>query len=195
MLADPVWYAGIPLPEDLINTLVEWQRHTSSLVFLDGSFQYAKWGSQKTEYSARFASERTVRVVCPTKSLCAHSYRFAYGLFPKSMHERCVHIYANINGSTSVDNIAFARIAPLIMLEHKFTNALTDLASTRHRDLRARGKIQAPWQPSSGYFVFEKIIKKLSDRIILMDGSFFEQKRYPQYNRINLLSPSISALD
>jgi histidinol-phosphate/aromatic aminotransferase/cobyric acid decarboxylase-like protein len=44
LFADPIWYAGIPLPLDLIESLVDWQSRTGSIVFVDGSFQYAKWG-------------------------------------------------------------------------------------------------------------------------------------------------------
>jgi aspartate/methionine/tyrosine aminotransferase len=195
MLADPLWYAGISLSEDLIKALVDWQHRTGSLVFVDGSFQYSHWSRQKLEQSARFDPDHTVRVICPTKPLAAHNYRFAYGLFPKTMHEKCAHIYANVYGSTSVDNVAFARTAASMMLDGEITGSLMDLASSRHRALRARAKISAPWQPSCGYFVFEKVIAPLPEGTLLMDGSFFEQKRYPGFTRINLLSPSISMLD
>jgi len=39
------------------------------------------------------------------------------------MHEKCAHIYATIYGSTSIDNIAFARIASTVMLDGAITNS------------------------------------------------------------------------
>jgi aspartate/methionine/tyrosine aminotransferase len=195
LLADPVWYAGVPVAKDLIEKLIEWQSHTGSFVFVDGSFQYARWDGNRNEPSARFDPECTVRVVCPTKPLATHGYRFAYALLPKSMYEKCAHIYASIYGSTSADNLAFARAAPLLLLEGNITNSLMGLASARHRMLRARGAISAPWEPTCGYFIFEEIAVPLPEGILLMDGTFFDQGRYPDFRRINLLSPSIKMLD
>lgn len=195
LLADPIWYAGIPLPNDLIESLVRWQQRTQSLVFIDGSFQYASWDCQRVELSSKFDPKQTVRLICPTKALASHGYRFAYAMLPESMHATCAHIYANIYGSSSIENFAFARIAPAAMMDGTIVKALMRLASDRHQSLRARRKISAPWQPSCGYFVFEQVFADLSESVPLMDGSFFEQKRYPDYRRINLLSPSLHLLD
>src|ERR1043165_2127107 len=43
VLADPVWYAGIRVPQNVIQEIAAWQEMTGSLVFVDGSFQYMRW--------------------------------------------------------------------------------------------------------------------------------------------------------
>jgi len=173
---------------------VEWQRKTRSLLFIDGSFQYAKWGGEPSEFSSAFDPAHTVRLICPTKALAAHGYRFSYVLLPEAMHQECTHIYANIYGSASVDSLAFARIVPAALQSRDIIMPLMLTVATRHRSLRSQGKISSAWEPSSGYFIFEKILVPLPEGTILMDGSFFEQKRYPEYRRINLLSPSLHLL-
>ena len=67
-------------------------------------------------------------------------------------------------------------------------------AAARHQSLRSQAKISAAWNASCGYFVFEEILVSLPEGTLLMDGSFFEQKRYPKYRRLNLLSPSLHLL-
>ena len=159
LFADPIWYVGIPLSNDIIQSLVEWQGRTGSLVFVDGSFQYAKWEGLQAELSALFDPECTARLICPTKALASHGYRFAYVLLPKAMYASLAHIYANIYGSASVDSLAFARIAPTTMAHGTILSSLMRLAAERHQSLRAQGKISASWQPSCGYFVFEQIAR------------------------------------
>jgi histidinol-phosphate/aromatic aminotransferase/cobyric acid decarboxylase-like protein len=131
LFADPIWYAGIPLCDEIIKSLVEWQSRTGSLIFVDGSFQYAKWEGQRPELSASFDSEHTARLICPTKALASHGYRFAYCLLPKAMHASISHIYANIYGSASVDNLAFARIALTAMAAGTITSSLMNLSTVR----------------------------------------------------------------
>jgi hypothetical protein len=151
-------------------------------------------GGLKSELCALFDPERTMRLVCPTKALATHGYRFAYALLPKAMHGPSAHIYANIYGSATVDNLAFARIVPELLSSGTITGPLMRQVAERHRLLRTRGAISAPWQPSCGYFIFEQIAVNLTGGTLLMDGSYFEQKRYPNYRRINLLSPSLQML-
>jgi histidinol-phosphate/aromatic aminotransferase/cobyric acid decarboxylase-like protein len=196
LVCDPVWYAGVPLDETVIETVCDWQRRTGSFVFVDGSFQYARWSGQRAEPTARLAIGRTVRLVCPTKNLATHGYRFAYALLPSRLRSSFAEAYSNIYGSCSVEDIAFARVAISEMIDGRITRQLMALVSERHRSLRARGRITAPWQPGSGYFVFERLADGIeSASAPLMDGSFFEQKRFPAYRRINLLSPSVNLLD
>jgi hypothetical protein len=194
LFSDPIWYAGIPLSNEIIKSLIEWQSRTGSLVFVDGSFQYAKWEGLRAELSALFDPEYTARLICPTKALASHGYRFAYVLLPKAMHASIAHIYANIYGSASVDSLAFARIAPTTMAGGTITSSLMRLAAERHQSLRTHGTISSPWQPRCGYFIFEQIAASLPPGTLLMDGAYFEQKRYPNYRRINLLSPSLHML-
>lgn len=111
------------------------------------------------------------------------------------MRPAFVDIYANIYGSSSIHDIAFARVAIAAMADGTLTRKLMALAAERHRSLRARGVITAPWQPSCGYFVFEKMLPPIAAKTLVMDGSFFEQDRYPDYRRLNLLSPSLDLLE
>jgi hypothetical protein len=171
-----------------------WQQQTGSLVFVDGSFQYSGWQGQQVELSAQLDPQHTVLLVCPTKALASHGYRFSYATIPTSMRSVCTNIYSSIYGSSSVENVAFARIAPSLMEDGTITNGLMLLASDRHRSLRERKIISAAWQPSCGYFIFEKISTELPANMPLMDGSYFEQRRYPDHRRLNLLSPSIHLL-
>lgn len=194
LFADPIWYVGVPLSDELLTSVVRWQQETKSLIFVDGSFQYAKWYDELDESTSRLDSARTVRLICPTKALASHGYRFAYALLPEAMYADCVHIYASIYGSASMDSVAFGRALPGMMLDRIITGSLMQIVSERHCLLRAQRKISAPWQPSAGYFVFEKIMAPLPPGIPLMDGSFFEQKRYPEHRRLNLLSPSMHLL-
>jgi len=193
LICDPIWYAGVHTPVKLIDQIRSWQDRTGSTVFVDGSFQYMRWDNALTEASSKLDPQRTVRVICPTKVLALHGFRFAYALVPASMRADLVRTYNSLFGSTSVDTIAFARVAARSVEDRRITANLVRVAADRHRYLRTNGKITADWQPDSGYFVFEKIRGALPDGP-LMDGSYFEQKRYREFRRINLLSPSIGAL-
>jgi histidinol-phosphate/aromatic aminotransferase/cobyric acid decarboxylase-like protein len=193
-LSDPVWYAGIPLQEDLVDTIAAWQRKTGSFVIVDGSFQYMKWDCSTHEPTSRLDPDRTIRIICPTKSLAMHGLRFAYATLPKKIRPKFAHTYANLYGSSSAENLAFARLATKELSNRRITNSLVGLIADRHARLRSEGKIAADWQPSSGYFIFEKIMTGGAKRRPLMDGTYFEQKRYPNHRRINLLSPSLGLL-
>jgi hypothetical protein len=115
-------------------------------------------------------------------------------LLPESMRPVSAHVYASIYGSTNVENVAFARFALSVMDKGTITPPLMRLVATRHKSLRAQGAISAPWEPNCGYFIFEKIEVGLPPDTLLMDGTYFEQKHYPQYYRINLLSPMFDIL-
>ena len=195
LLADPIWYAGLSLNADVIAALVEWQRLTHSLVFVDGSFQYARWDGSRRELSAQFSPEWTVRLICPTKALAVHGYRFAYAALPADLRTTFAHIYTNIYGSSSIESLSFAKIAPGLMADGTITRSLMALVSERHKSLRERKKIAAPWQPTCGYFIFERVTTEPPPGGFLMDGSYFQQKRYPEFRRLNLLSPSLHLLD
>jgi aspartate/methionine/tyrosine aminotransferase len=194
LLSDPVWYAGISLGRATVDRIIEWQRLTQSFVFVDGSFQYMRWNGTVVEPTSQLSADHTIRVICPTKALALHGYRFAYATIPTALRPEFAHIYANLYGSASTANVAFGRVAATIGRARAITTALVNLASDRHRELRSAGRISADWEAECGYFIFERIMADLSESPPLMDGSFFEQKRYPDHWRINLLSPSIGML-
>jgi aspartate/methionine/tyrosine aminotransferase len=195
VLADPVWYAGIPVPEDIINQVAAWQKMTGSLVFVDGSFQYMRWDHRLSEPTAALDPFNTVRLISPTKSLVIHGYRFAYALLPNRIKPILSNCYTNIAGSSAADNVAFAYEAVRAMRDRKLTEQLITLAASRHAKLRNMSKIESPLTPQAGYFVFEKINVPLPDDNLRMDGRYFGQLRFPHHARMNLLSTKYHLLE
>jgi aspartate/methionine/tyrosine aminotransferase len=194
LLSDPIWYAGLPIATEIIGRIARWQRETQSFIFVDGSFQYMRWDGTSFESTAEFEPDRTIRIICPTKSLALHGYRFAYALLPRAERSTFSRIYNGVYGSSSAENIAFARVAATALGPKKIRASLLELSQRRYKALRSSGKIFANWEARCGYFVFERILVRLPKGMALMDGSFFEQKRYRDHRRINLLSPSIGLL-
>ena len=92
LLCDPVWYAGIPVAEEIMLELAAWQAATGSLVIVDGSFQYMRWDAALEEPSARLPGP-TIRIVCPTKALGLHGFRCAYAILPAAEREALAEIY------------------------------------------------------------------------------------------------------
>lgn len=195
ILADPVWYAGIPVPKDVIDQVASWQEMTGSLVFVDGSFQYMRWDHRVWEPTAKFNKSHTIRLISPTKSLVVHGYRFAYALLPSTIKPIFSNCYTNIAGSSSADNAAFAHEAIGAMRERKLTEQLIARASSRHAKLRDLGIIESRLRPEAGYFVFEKINVSLPEDNLRMDGRYFGQPRFPQHARMNLLSTRFHLLE
>jgi len=193
-LTDPIWYAGLTIDAALIEQIAHWQRRTQSYVVVDGSFQYMRWDGSTNEATARLDPLRTIRILCPTKTMALHGYRFAYALLPADIRSSFVHLHSTLYASASAESIAFARVAVREMQTRALTRKLVLFIAERHRRLRTAGKIAADWNADSGYFVFEQLLVPGIDIKPLMDGSYFGQKRYPDYRRINLLSPSLSLL-
>jgi len=195
VLADPVWYAGIPVPKDIIDQVATWQEATGSLVFVDGSFQYMRWDHKVCEPTAKLNPSNTVRLISPTKSLVIHGYRFAYALVPSRIKPILSNCYTNIAGSSSADNVAFAYEAIRAMRDRKLTEQLIARAAGRHASLRSKGTLESPLHPQAGYFVFEKINVPLPDDGLRMDGRYFGQPRFPGHARMNLLSTKFHLLE
>jgi len=195
ILADPVWYAGIPVPLEIINEVAAWQNKTGSLVFIDGSFQYMRWDQRVSEPTAALDPRSTIRLVSPTKSLVVHGYRFAYTLLPDTIKPIFSNCYTNIAGSSAADNVAFAYEAVRSMRDRTLTQQLIERAASRHAKLRSTGTIESPLRPEAGYFVFEKINVPLPDDSLRMDGRYFGQPRFPQHARMNLLSTKYHLLE
>ncbi|HEX3462593.1 MAG TPA: aminotransferase class I/II-fold pyridoxal phosphate-dependent enzyme [Candidatus Elarobacter sp.] len=194
LLADPVWYAGLPLKNDIVRSIIDWQHDTGSFVFIDGSFQYLRWDGNITELTAGLDEDLTLRLICPTKMLALHGYRFAYAILPRAMHKQFARLYFNIHGSDTAENTAFARVAAQELRDRHFVEPLMKFAKSRHDHLRGSRETWASWNASCGYFVFEKILRPFGADVPLMDGTFFEQNRYGDHRRINLFSPSMHLL-
>jgi aspartate/methionine/tyrosine aminotransferase len=194
LITDPIWYAGIPVDSETIGLIRDWQHRTNSLVFVDGSFQYARWDGALQEATAEFDPAHTFRILCPTKALAAHGFRFAYAAVPSAMRSELAHLYSNIYGSATIESLAFGRALSNLIVDRHICHRITDVVAERHKRLRSTGAIQATWQASCGYFIYEKINAEIPDRDKLFGGGYFQQRRYSDHFRINLLSPSIGLL-
>ena len=195
LLTDPVWYAGVPVPQHVLDEIAKWQGRTGSTVLIDGSFQYMPWNKTVFEATAKLDPSITIRLISPSKSLCVAGYRFAYLLMPDSLRRKISNTYTNIYASASVDTIAFGHEAVGAMETREVTNKLIDVIRRRHQRLRTDGKTESELSATCGYFVFEKLNQNLPAHYVQMGGEFFDQVRYPGYTRINLLSPSFHLLE
>jgi aspartate/methionine/tyrosine aminotransferase len=193
-LADPIWYTGTQYSADIIEEIVAWQNRNLSLVFVDGSMQYLPWNGVVRENTARLDPSLTFRLVCPSKQLAVHGFRFSYLLLPSS-HERSMSwTYANIAGSAAADSIAFAHEAMAAVSDRGVPDKLMKIVSKRHNYLRANNIIESDIFPVCGYFVFEKIKVALPEGYSMVNGKYFALSNYPGYTKINLLSPSLKIL-
>ena len=193
ILTDPIWYSGTVVSAGVIKQIREWQLATGSLVLVDGSFQYMAWSHADVEPTASLSPALTLRIICPSKQLVMHGYRASYALVPNRHYRELLTLHSHLFGSLSTDTIAFFLAAGRRLLVESFRSDLMSFASDRHSRLRARGVISAPWRPSTGYFCFEKILDANVNTLV-MDGSYFEQPRFPGFARVNLLSPQIGQL-
>ena len=191
ILTDPIWYTGTQYQSEIIEEIAAWQKKTSSLVFVDGSLQYLPWNGIVRENTARLDPSYTFRLVCPSKQLSVHGFRFSYLLLP-STHERSMSwTYANIAGPAAADSIAFAHEAMAAISNRNVPDKLMKIVSKRHKYLRANSIIESEISPNCGYFVFEKIKAAMPEGYVMVDGKFFALSNYPGYTKINLLSPSL----
>jgi len=191
---DPIWFTGTKFKNETINEIINWQKRTSSFVFIDGSLQYLPWDGILNEKTAKLDPNLTFRLVCPSKQLSIHGYRFSYLLLPKSHERGMAWTYANIAGPASADSIIFAHEAINAIIERNISKKLMRAASEKYLQLCTHNVIKSDLLPECGYFVFVKINRHLPKGYTVMDGKFFDLKSYQGYIKINLLSPSISIL-
>lgn len=189
LLCDPVWYMGKPVSHGSIAQVREWQERTSGFVMVDGGFQYQKWNDPfGAEDSAWLIRDRTMRNVCPTKSVAVHGPRFAYSLIPSEMFEELRYCYSNTSGAGSI----FDRDAAnwiMDWLNRSESNApLLTFMKNRHEALVSLGLIEDPLGAEASYFCFVKASGDPS-RFIAMDEKFFDATGFAGYIRFNLLLP------
>jgi len=187
LLCDPIWYAGKPLPQKQVDIIAEWQRATRSIVFVDGSFQYMKWGGLRSEGTAVFDPELTFRLVCPAKTLAVPFFRFAYLLHPAAAHAELLFLYESIVGGASAADLAFAYRALEVLGSDADCQIMPNFFCEVFYRLIKRGLIRTKIIPECGYFVFAAPAGGPSSEMV-MDQSYFELEGYPDYHRINLMS-------
>ncbi len=191
LLTDPVWYAGTPVSREAIQRIAEWQRRVSATVFVDGTLQYLPWSGERSETTAALDVSATFRLVCPSKQLCVHGYRFSYMLVPAAHLRKLAWVYTNLFGPAPADSVAFAHEAMIAISQGTIPEQLMALASKRYGYLERIGAIQSDLRPSCGYFVFSRIIAPLPPDYTQVDGTYFGQGEYTGYSKLNLLAPSL----
>jgi aspartate/methionine/tyrosine aminotransferase len=194
ILTDPVWYAGVRIPQWVIAELIAWQQEMAALIFVDGSLQYLRWDGSDHEMSSGFVSGLTFRLICPSKQLCIHGYRFSYLLLPQSCERTFAWTYTNTFGAAASDSVAFGYEAIAALGRGEVARSLMAVASTRYEHLTKIGAIESSLRPNCGYFAFARINATLPENHLRLDGDYFAQQKYPGYCKINLLSPSIAML-
>lgn len=193
-LTDPIWYAGCPVPNEVISEIKEWQSQTGSTVFVDGSMQYMQWGDESAEFTAALDPSLTTRLVCPAKQLCMNGIRFAYLLGPDAQREAMAWLQSNILGSASVESIAFAYETLDSKLVDNIKSSLMSTASHNYQLLKKLGAITEVTQPSCTYYTYAGINIELPRETVLLDGSFYGLRDEKKSYKINLLSPSLSKI-
>ena len=194
LMTDPIWYAGISVPASVYKSLKKWQKATGSMIIIDGSFQYFKWDDSKYEYSSQLEKLQTLRLVCPTKSIATHGFRFSYLLVPPDKYDLFDYILDNISGSSTIQDILCAEKCMGILLSAKSNSKLIAYAKGHFQKLLKKNVIEKTVKPDCGYFVFGKLNGNYAGRFRVMNGQYFEQKNYPGYVRINLLSSCVQKL-
>ena len=186
VFTDPVWYAGRRVPRALYAQIKDWQVATGSIVIVDGTFQYMSWDGTKREDSASLLAGQTIRMVCPTKFLAIHGYRFAYLLMPERLYEEISELHISLHGEVAASDSLFAHRAIDVMLAEG-NRELIDHTQANYRRLIDAAAVDQPIQPQTGYFLFARPgISR--DSYHAMTQEFFELTGYPAHARINLLS-------
>lgn len=194
LLTDPVWYAGITVPYYVYDLLGRWQQLTGSTIIIDGSFQYFKWDRSKFEKSSELDKTKTLRLVCPSKAVATHGFRFSYLLVDQEKYDTFDYILDNICGSSTFNDISYAEKCMNILLSKKSNSDLIIYAQNQYRYLVQNNVITDVVEPDSGYFIFARLNTSHMNKFRVMEGEYFQQKNYPGYVRINLLSSCVQRI-
>ncbi|MFD5461582.1 aminotransferase class I/II-fold pyridoxal phosphate-dependent enzyme [Kitasatospora sp. NPDC127059] len=194
LLTDPLWYAGQPVPAEVLKRIGQWQRATGSLVFVDGTFQYLRWDGSRREKSATLPAELTLRLVCPTKYLSIHGYRCAHLLVPEGLRDSLAELHINLHGDVTVADRLFAHRAADLMLDGEGNRRLVDHIRANHRRLLEGGALRAGTPMETGYFLFAHPAAP-AERLLALDQRHFELTGHDGFVRINLLNePALEGL-
>lgn len=194
LVTDPAWIAGYSLSQDFWSTVRDWQQKWDSLVVVDGTFQYTKWQSMAPELSTLLDPENTLRLVCPTKSLCAHGLRFAYVLSPSRLEEELGWVHTKFTGSSTKYDLVGAHLLMDQLMSAANNRDLVARVRSRYLALRDGGYIRSSVaEPDCTYYAFGAVSFDLVDALI-MNRVHFELDYPDEYIRINLLSPFLADL-
>jgi histidinol-phosphate/aromatic aminotransferase/cobyric acid decarboxylase-like protein len=186
-MTDPVWFAGRPVRQPAIEEIGRWQQHTGSIVIVDGTFQYQQWDGTRRERSADLDPALTYRLVCPTKALAIHGFRFAYLIAPRGHMEEVTALHSRLHGAAGVADRAFAHRATETLRSERHNTDLIAHARQQYRALLDAGSLAEWIEPESGYFVFGRCTAP-GETLRGMGPECFEVGGHPGYLRVNVLS-------
>lgn len=186
-LTDPVWFAGVPVRHETVNAIAAWQHRTGSTVIVDGTFQYMGWDGASPEATEWLDPDLTFRLVCPTKTLALHGFRFAYAIVPEQHASAFAELHGRLHGAAGLTDRRFAHRAVAVLGTDDGALPLMSFARTRYLRLRATGAVPDAIEPFSGYFAFGHPVVA-ADRIAGMDIACFGGTGHPGFVRINLLN-------
>ena len=192
-VTDPVWFAGLPLRLATVNRIAEWQSRTGATVIVDGTFQYMGWSGATAEATDRLDPDLTFRLVCPTKTLAMHSFRFAYAIVPEQHSAPFTELHKRLHGPAGLADRLFAHRAVEVLDSHSGALPLMDFACARYRQLMSSGAVTKAVEPKTGFFLFGRPSVDASE-YLAMDVSCFGGQGYPGFVRVNLLNPAAVGL-
>ena len=186
-LTDPVWFAGVPVREETVDAIAAWQRRTRSPVIIDGTFQYMGWTGVGAETTARLDRDLTFRLVCPTKALALHGFRFAYAIVPERHAMRFAELHGRLHGAAGLADRRFAHCAVRVLGSDDGALPLMRFAQGQYQHLMSSRAVTAAVPPRTGYFLFARPAAPAS-RYTGMGIGCFGGTGYRGFVRINLLS-------
>ncbi|MEV0561442.1 aminotransferase class I/II-fold pyridoxal phosphate-dependent enzyme [Dactylosporangium sp. NPDC050588] len=188
-LTDPVWFAGIPVRAGTVDVIADWQNKTGSTVIVDGTFQHMDWHGRRPEMTSRLDPDLTFRLICPTKTLGLHGFRFAYAIVPERHYMDFTELHGRLHGAPGLADRRFAHRAVQVLASDEGALPLMTFAQDRYRRLWSARAVTQAVEPSCGYFLFARPTVP-ADRFLAMDMSCYGGTGYPGYARINLLNPA-----
>lgn len=186
-LTDPVWFAGVPIRMETLEAIAAWQRRTGSTIIVDGTFQYMSWDGAGSEATERLDPDLTFRLVCPTKALSLHGFRFAYAIVPEQHSAPFAELHGRLHGPAGLPDRRFAHRAVTTLRSGEGALPLLHLARGSYRELISRRAVTAAVEPKGGYFLFG-CPAVARERFMGMDINCFGGTGYPGFVRINLLN-------
>jgi len=189
LVSDPIWIYGRSIGRCNINVIKRWQQSTGELVIVDGTFQFMPWSESGSEHSPVLDPQKTIRLICPTRSLCVHGVRFAYVITPLEFREKIRYACANVTGANSSFDSWAARMLISVLRSENSNRLLADYVRSRFFNLLENGLIYDPVvMPDSSYYAFVRLKCDLS-KVLTMNCDYFGVKHHKEAVRLNLLAP------
>jgi hypothetical protein len=138
------------------------------------------------EPTAHLCKDRTLRTICPTKSVTAHGIRFSYVLAPPAVREDLRYAYANSAGSGSIFDRAAAHQIMSILNSPESNGALLRYIQARYDRCIQEEVFRDSLGAESTYFTFVQMNRD-PDTLIAMDEQFFDTNGFDGFVRFNLL--------